>query len=100
MRIVARTGCPLVLVVLSLPSRAPAPNLFFLPPTYAGSGFTVTVDLNSDGKPDLVSSDGTVQLGNGDGTFKTGTPWSVSGLNGPGVGTPFGTGDFNGDGKP
>jgi hypothetical protein len=100
MRIVARTVCPLVLVVLSLPSRAPAQNLFFLPPTYAGSGFTVTVDLNSDGKPDLVSSDGTVQLGNGDGTFKTGTPWSVSGLNGPGVGTPFGTGDFNGDGKP
>jgi hypothetical protein len=83
---------------LALTPRAQAQNLFFQPPTYAGSPPTVTADFNGDGKPDLASADGTVQLGNGDGTFKTGTPWTT----GQSVtsATPIAAADFNGDGKP
>jgi hypothetical protein len=82
---------------LALTTRAQAQNLFFQPPTYAGSPPTVTADFNGDGKPDLASADGTVQLGNGDGTFKTGTPWTT----GQSVASTaaIAAADFNGDGK-
>ena len=73
--------------------QAQTQNLFFVPPTYPGTGQIVTADFNGDGKPDLVSGDGTVLLGKGDGTFTTGTP--LAGFQGQVVGT----GDFNGDGK-
>jgi hypothetical protein len=71
-----------------------------------GGGISVAaVDLNGDGKPDLVVSNDccsgatvNVLLGNGDGTFQPRIPYS----------DPFGgfvrlslaVGDFNGDGKP
>jgi len=62
-----------------------------------GSSFSyfLVADVNSDGKPDLLTSDGgalSVYLGNGDSTFTQVTPnFMVSGLD-------F-VGDFNGDGK-
>jgi FG-GAP-like repeat/Abnormal spindle-like microcephaly-assoc'd, ASPM-SPD-2-Hydin len=83
-------------LLLTFSPAAPAQNPFFVPPTYPGSGQTVTADFNRDGKPDLISSDGTVLLGKGDGTFTVGTPINVTGLN-PNL---IATADFNGDGKP
>jgi hypothetical protein len=70
-------------------------NPFFVPQVVSGSGQGVSVDVNGDGKPDLVFGDGTVMLGKGDGTFTTGTPWQPVGS------TPiqFAVADFNGDGK-
>jgi len=68
-------------------------NLFFIPPTYSGSGEIATADFNGDGKPDLVSGDGTVLLGKGDGTFDTVTALGTQGNS-------IGTADCNGDGKP
>jgi hypothetical protein len=69
---------------------------FFTPPTFSGSGFAVSADVNGDGKTDLIFLDGTVQLGKGDGTFTAGTPWTTS--------TSFTANeiviaDFNGDGR-
>jgi hypothetical protein len=91
--------CAYVALLLFLaPSvHAQTQNLFFQPPSYQGAGQTVTVDLNADGKADLISADGTVLLGKGDGTFTVGTPLSVGGQN---SGNLIATGDFNGDGKP
>jgi Bacterial Ig-like domain (group 3)/FG-GAP-like repeat len=69
-------------------------------PLGGGPRTVVAVDVNGDGKPDLVSCntlDNTVSvsLGNGDGTFQAPVPYSV--------GTQpnyVAVGDFNGDGKP
>jgi hypothetical protein len=76
---------------------AQAPNLFFVPPTFPGTGQAVTADLNGDGKADLVFADGTVLLGNADGTLHTGTPWSITGQS---LGSHVAISDFNHDGKP
>ena len=61
---------------------------------------TKVVDLNNDGKQDLVTvlNGGiSVQMGNGDGTFSAAVFYAAhSGYNGPS----FVVGDFNGDGKP
>ena len=79
-------------------------------------GFTrsiAAVDLNGDGKPDLVVSNEDnpaimanysgvylTLLGNGDGTF-TNTPGSYQAYQGfPGSATSIAIADFNGDGKP
>jgi hypothetical protein len=77
---------------LSSPAQAQGQNLFFVPPTFPGSGQRVMADFNGDGKLDLISSDGTVLLGNGDGTFTQGTSIGAHDF--------IGTADFNGDGKP
>ena len=50
------------------------------------------MDLNGDGKPDLIGIDGSVYIGNGDGTFTKKAPLPLTG--------PMAVGDFNGDGKP
>ncbi len=86
-----------VLLFLSANSYAQSANPFFVPPTYPGSGQTVTADFNGDGKPDLIFADGTVLLGKGDGTFTVGTPLGLAGLN---SNTSIATADFNRDGKP
>jgi FG-GAP-like repeat len=85
---------PVLLLVLS--STAYSQALFFQPPSYGGSGQTITADFNHDGKADLASADGTLLLGNGDGTFTAGTPLSVGGQNASNL---IAEGDFNGDGK-
>lgn len=62
-----------------------------------GSADSIIVDINGDGKNDIVTSSGTniaVQLGNGDGTFQTALTTAAGGT--PGSIT---SGDFNGDGK-
>jgi len=82
----------LVFLFLSANSYAQSANPFFVPPTYPGSGQTVTADLNGDGKPDLIFTDGTVLLGKGDGTFTVAAALSVTGDS-------IAAGDFNGDGK-
>jgi len=82
----------LVFLFLSANSHAQSANPFFVPPTYPGSGQTVTADLNGDGKPDLIFTDGTVLLGKGDGTFTVAVALSVTGDS-------IAAGDFNGDGK-
>ena len=66
------------------------------------------VDINNDGKPDLVADVGLGQglvalLGNGDGTFQAALPsdlgWSIPGITSE-TGMPsFATRDFNSDGK-
>jgi len=86
-----------ILLFLSTNSYAQSANPFFVPPTYPGSGQTVTADFNGDGKPDLIFADGTVLLGKGDGTFTVGTPLGLTGLN---SNTSIATADFNRDGKP
>ncbi len=53
---------------------------------FGGSSLTV-VDLNGDGKPDLVGDFG-IAIANGDGTFRQGAGGGVAAA------------DFNGDGKP
>ncbi len=95
MKMVLCGFCLPVLLLVVCPTAHPQ-ALFFQPPTYPGSGQTVTADFNGDGKPDLVSADGTVLLGKGDGTFTVGTPLSVGGQNAANL---IATGDFNGDGK-
>lgn len=89
----ARTCVVFLLLTSSYTVHAQGQNLFFVPPTYSGSGQTVTADFNGDGKPDLASQDGTVVFGNGDGTFRAGQNLNVP--NGS-----IATADFNGDGKP
>src|SRR5580704_1446044 len=91
MRILTKFICGAVVLVSPCAPGAQAQNLFFQPPTYAGSGIVFAADFNRDGKLDLLSSDGTLSLGNGDGTFTTGKPVP---------GTPLAVADFNGDGKP
>jgi hypothetical protein len=86
-----------ILLFLSANSYAQSANPFFVPPTYPGSGQTVTADFKGDGKPDLIFADGTVLLGKGDGTFTVGTPLDLTGLN---SNTSIATADFNRDGKP
>jgi hypothetical protein len=87
----------LLLLLCSSVAHAQSQNLFFVPPTFPGSGTAFTADLNNDGKADLINADGTVLLGNGDGAFKTGTPWFVSGQT---PGNLVAVADFNSDGKP
>jgi hypothetical protein len=70
--------------------------LFFVPPTFPGTGATISTDFNGDGKLDLASGDGTILLGNGDGTFTVGTPFSAASAINPNL---LATADFNGDGK-
>ena len=59
----------------------------------ATPGFTAMVDMNGDGRLDLVTSSG-VELGNGDGTFQT--LQTISDGLSPGSAVPA---DFNGDGR-
>ena len=63
--------------------------------SYQGSGALLVLDLNHDGKLDVVASTG-VMLGNGDGTLQ---PRVITPLNGPDSGPPV-TADFNRDGNP
>jgi hypothetical protein len=63
--------------------------------SYQGSGSLLVLDLNHDGKLDVVASTG-VMLGNGDGTLQ---PRVIIPLNGPDSGPPV-TADFNRDGNP
>jgi hypothetical protein len=77
-------------------------NGVFLPPIFynVGTGALVPVDLNGDGKLDLVSSDGGVLFNNGNGTFAAviKNSWGYS----PyylGAGTLV-MGDLDGDGVP
>ena len=92
MKMLLRGFClPIFLLVVCSTARSQA--LFFQPPGYGGSGETITVDFNHDGKADLASADGTVLLGNGDGTFTAAKSLGFSG-------THIATADFNGDGKP
>jgi hypothetical protein len=83
------------LLLFLLPSVAlgQTQNLFFQPPSYAGTGQSAASDFNHDGKVDLVSADGTVALGNGDGTFTYPAALPLTGTN-------IAVADFNGDGKP
>jgi hypothetical protein len=97
MGVLLRHVSAIAVLLLSANSYAQSANPFFVPPSYPGSGQTVTADFNGDGKPDLIFADGTVLLGKGDGTFTVGTPLGLSGLN---SNTPIATADFNGDGKP
>jgi hypothetical protein len=67
-----------------------------------GFGYVHVVDLNADGKPDLIIghlADYTFSylLGNGDGTFQPFVKVPLSGF-GPGPGA-YAIGDFNGDGR-
>jgi hypothetical protein len=92
MKMLLRGFC-LSVLLLVLCSTAHSQALFFQPPSYAGSGETISADFNHDGKVDLTSADGTVLLGNGDGTFTAAPSLGFSG-------TQIAIADFNGDGKP
>jgi Bacterial Ig-like domain (group 3)/FG-GAP-like repeat len=102
-RFPARNLCrrSLVCLLLSVPLAAQVNFLTTLHfPTGNVPRAAVGVDLNGDGKPDMVvcnNGDGTVGvlLGNGDGTFQPALAYSVGSQ-------PFdvAVGDFNGDGKP
>ena len=91
----------LIFLLLSLPLAAQlnflaAPNF----PLGNNTNNVVAVDVNGDGKPDLVACnifDATISisLGNGDGTFQAPRPYPVG--NQPQY---VAVGDFNGDGKP
>jgi hypothetical protein len=59
----------------------------------ANVGPVAVLDLNRDGRPDLVTPDG-VLLGNGDGTFNIGQRGAFLSL------ATVTVGDFNGDGNP
>ncbi len=100
--VVAKSGLAvLIFFLLTLPLAAQlnflaAPNF----PLGGGTRNVAAVDVNGDGKPDLVAcniTDGTVSisLGNGDGTFQAPRPYAVG--NQPEYAA---VGDFNGDGKP
>jgi hypothetical protein len=73
-------------------------NPFLTPPTFPGSGQSISADVNGDGKPDLLFLDGTVLLGKGDGSFTTGTPWRSAAPQNP-IPNQFAIADFNGDGR-
>lgn len=63
-------------------------------PTQADVVYLVAVDINGDGKKDLIASTGPIFLGNGDGTFK-----SAGNFDFAAGGSAIVAGDFNGDGK-
>lgn len=87
----------LMFLSLCLGANGQTQNIFFQPPAYTSLA-SVSVDLNGDGKTDLVVSDGTILLGNADGTLHTGTPWCTSSqpfCNAPGLIVQ----DLNNDGK-
>ncbi len=80
-----------------------------LNPPYSGTatGQVALVDMNGDGKPDLVTlgttNDGNyselaIAIGNGDGTFQT--PTIIDFGEGSSLGFGLAVADFNGDGKP
>jgi len=77
-----------------------------VPPSPATSGmqWPVAVDVNGDGKPDLVGgfvNEMVVLLGNGDGSFQTPGFFPLFGEAGSNtLNSATVTGDFNGDGKP
>jgi hypothetical protein len=73
-------------------------NPFLTPPTFPGSGQSISADVNGDGKPDLLFLDGTVLLGKGDGSFATGTPWTSTASQTL-IAYRFAIADFNGDGR-
>jgi hypothetical protein len=91
----------LIFVLLSLPLSAQVNFLTALHfPLGNGPRSVVAVDVNGDGKPDLVACntlDNTVSvsLGNGDGTFQAPVAYNLGN-------EPYfvAVGDFNGDGKP
>ena len=99
LRSVVSPSIVIILLVLAVSSEAfgQAGNPFFTPPTFPGSGQSISADVNGDGKPDLLFFDGTVLLGKGDGTFTTGTSWQAPGTL---TASQFAIADFNGDGKP
>ena len=65
------------------------------PPSLQGFSPLYTVDINNDGKPDLIGGD-LIALGNGDGTFTLLPPLSAPPNSSYDV---AGIGDVNGDGK-
>jgi hypothetical protein len=76
----------------------PSGDTLWPPPQKAGvdSNAIAAVDLDGDGKVDLVLSDRSVLLGNGDGTFQTAQSYNPTFANGISAVVA----DFNADGKP
>ena len=98
----AKSGFAFLIFLLLRSPLAAQVNFLIAPhfPLGGGPRTVVAVDVNGDGKPDLVSCntlDNTVSvsLGNGDGTFQAPVAYNLGN-------EPYfvAVGDFNGDGKP
>jgi hypothetical protein len=95
-----------IFLALAATASAQTQSLFFTPATLTSTtgvtGGTAAVDINGDGKLDLLFVDGTVLLSKADGTYQAGTPWCTNAqtyCSQPGLPVLVATGDFNQDGK-
>lgn len=96
-----------IFLTLATTASAQTQNLFFTPPVLTSAtgvtAGTAAVDINGDGKLDLLFTDGTVLLSKADGTYRAGTPWCTIAqtyCSQPGLPVLVATADFNQDGKP